>query len=232
MRQSDLDRIRTLKLFSEMSDETFDELMTAAYFQSFPSDVDLVTEGETADFLYIIVEGCVETYANWDGKETTLGFLGPVSSLILAATLVDGPFLKSARTVERSKIMLIPSSDVRRVFKEDANFARGVVKELSYRYRTMVKDTKNIKLRTTTQRLANYLLQQSVRLDGATTFSLPIEKQKLASFLGMTPENLSRSIKALHDHGVCVTGKQVTVSSLAKLTAYAKPSDLIDNYDS
>lgn len=230
MRKTDLEQIRALHLFSEMSDQSFDGLMRAAYFQSFPPEVELVAEGEMPDFLYIVVEGCVELYANWDGKETVLGFLGPVSTLILAATLLDGPFLKSARTIEKCKIMLIPSEDVRDFFKKDANFARGVVKELSHRYRTVVKDAKNIKLRTATEKLANYILRESLEHSGAQIFDIKIEKRKLASFLGMTPENLSRAIKTLQKHGVQVDNCTVTITSEARLEALAKPTELIDDY--
>ena len=37
----------------------------------------------------------------------------PISTFILAATIRDAPYLMSARTLEKSRIILIPSEDVR-----------------------------------------------------------------------------------------------------------------------
>ena len=98
----------------------------------------------------------------------------------------------SARTLEKSRIALIPSQDVRAAFDADQRFARAIVSELAQCYRSVIKAHKNLKLRTSLERLANYLLQQRVHSDDVAEFDLRFEKRRLASMLGMTPENLSR----------------------------------------
>ncbi|HHB83722.1 MAG TPA: transcriptional regulator, partial [Devosia sp.] len=50
MRVDDLPEIRQLDLFASMSEEHFEELMKAAYLQNFPAQVELIAEGDTADF--------------------------------------------------------------------------------------------------------------------------------------------------------------------------------------
>ncbi len=59
-----------------------------------------------------------------------------------------------------------------------------------------------------------------------------MEKKRLASFLGMTPENLSRAFKGLEPYGVKVAGTQIMITDLKELTRYAKPNPLIDDYSS
>jgi CRP/FNR family transcriptional activator FtrB len=56
------------------------------------------------------------------------------------------------------------------------------------------------------------------------------EKRVLASLLGMTPENLSRSFSALQNYGVSVQGAVVTLANIAALEQLAKPDPLIDNH--
>ena len=46
----------------------------------------------------------------------------------------------------------------------------------------------------------------------------------------MTPENLSRAIKALQPYGVEIDGARVRITDLADLEGLAKPSPLIDDY--
>jgi CRP/FNR family transcriptional regulator, transcriptional activator FtrB len=229
MKPADILEIQSLKLFSEMEDTNFETLMRGAYLQNFPSQVELVTEGESSDFLHIITAGSVELFGSWNGRETTMSVIRPISTFVLAATIKDAPYLTSARTLEKSRIVLLPSKDVRSIFQIDNAFARSVVNELARGYRAVVKNTKNLKLRSSVERLANYLLRQNNYAGQTGEFELKIGKRLLASYLGMTPENLSRAIKALQPYSVTINGAHVTITDVKSLTGLAKPSSTIDN---
>lgn len=230
MPESDYPDVRGIHLFENMSDERFNALMRGSYLQTFPPQIDLIAEGDPSDFLHIVLSGSVELYSSWNRRETMMMTVRPVSTFILAATIKDAPYLMSARTLEKSRIALIPSQDVRAVFDTDHDFARAIVTELAMRYRSVVKAQKDLKLRTSLERLANYLLRQQIKADGAAEFELHLEKRKLASFLGMTPENLSRALKGLQPYGVTVTGNRIKVKDQADFEAFAKSTPLIDDY--
>ena len=221
--------IRELHLFSEMADEQFRTLMRGAYVQNFPPRIELITEGDSSDFLHIVLSGSVDLFSTWNGRETSMATVWPVSTFILAATIKDAPYLMSARTLEKSRIALVPSQDVRAVFDADQSFARAIVSELAQCYRSVIKAQKNLKLRSSLERLANYLLQQQKHLDDATEFELRFEKRRLASVLGMTPENLSRAFKALRPYGVAIEGNRVKIADVEDLKRFAKPDPLIDD---
>jgi CRP/FNR family transcriptional activator FtrB len=229
MKSAYLDEIRHLDLFRGMRDENFEAVMRGAYVQSFPPLVDLIREGDSSDFLHVVMDGSVELFATWTGKDTTIGIVRPVSTFILAATIRSAPYLMSARTLERSRIVMLPSEDVRSIFDEDGGFARAVVRELASCYRASIKHTKTLKLRTSLERLANYVLQESAARNGVDAFLLDIEKRKLASLLGMTAENMSPAIKALAPYGVHIEGNRVVIENRPDLEAFAKPTPLIDD---
>jgi len=212
-----------------MADDQFETLAQAAYLQSFPPRVELITEGDPSDFLHIVLEGSVDLFAAWNGRETSMATVRPVSTFILAATVRDATYLMSARTLEKSRIILIPSEDVRAAFDADGDFARAVVRELAQCYRSVVKAQKDLKLRSSLERLANYLLRQQKRAGGDAAFDLPHDKRRLASFLGMTPENLSRAFKSLQNYGVGVDGTCITINDQSDLEKLARPSPLIDD---
>ncbi|WP_234417102.1 helix-turn-helix domain-containing protein [Loktanella sp. Alg231-35] len=232
MPESDYPDVRGLHLFADMADTRFEELMRGSYVQNFPPQVDLITEGDPSDFLHIILSGTVALSSSWNGRETVMATVRPISTFILAATIKDAPYLMSAKTLKKSRVALIPSQDVRNVFATDHGFARAIVTELAQCYRSVVKAQKDLKLRTSLERLANYLLRQHNRLDGATTFELTLEKRRLASFLGMTPENLSRAFKGLQAYGVEVRGNTIAINDRDDLAKFAKPSALIDDFSS
>ena len=232
MPESHYPEVRSLHLFSDMDEEHYRQLMRGSYVQNFPPQIDLIHEGESSDFLHVVLSGSVDLYSRWNRRETSMATVRPISTFILAATIRDAPYLMSARTLEKSRIALIPSQDVREVFDIDAVFARAIVRELAQCYRAVVKSHKDIKLRTSLERLANYLLRQQTRAGGDGTFELPTEKRRLASFLGMTPENLSRAFKGLQAYSVKVDGNRVTITDAEDLRTLAKPSALIDDFSS
>lgn len=224
--------IRALGLFSGMATAHFEALMRGAYVQNFPPQIDLISEGEPSDFLHVLLSGSVDLFSEWNGRETSLSTVRPISTFILAATIRNAPYLMSARTLEKSRIVLIPSQDVREIFDVDGEFARAIVAELAQCYRAVVKSQKDLKLRTSLERLANYLLRLQKRAEGAAQFELDHEKRRLASVLGMTPENLSRAFKGLQPYGVTVDGTRITIGDQADLERFARPNPWIDDHAS
>ncbi len=229
MRTADIPEIRSLQLFESMTEEAFECLTRGSYLQTFPAQLELIREGEPADFLYVVTEGCVELFARANGRETTMAMIRPVSTFILAAVLKDAVYLMSARTAQKSKILLIPSENVREAFAADDAFARAIVVELASCYRGVVKEHKDLKLRTSVERLANRLLRYHRDQGKGACIELPHDKRALASLLGMTPENLSRAFNTLKPYGVNVDGASVELSDLKSLETLAKPNPLIDD---
>ncbi|MBU0585869.1 MAG: helix-turn-helix domain-containing protein [Alphaproteobacteria bacterium] len=229
MRTADLPEVRSLGLFESMDESNFDALVQAAYLQTFPAQLDLIAEGDPADFLHVVIEGCVELYARANGRESTMGMVRPVGTFILAAVLKDAVYLMSARTCQKSKVLLIPVEDVRRAFRADEAFARAIVLELAGCYRAVVKEHKDIKLRTAIERLANRLIRYHRDQGETGRVELPYDKRTMASLLGMTPENLSRAFNTLKPYGVDVDGTTIRLNDMKALNGLAKPNHLIDD---
>ena len=155
----------------------------------------------------------------------------PISTFILAAAVRDAPYLMSARTLSASRIVMVPAEDVREVMVKDPAFAKNVIEELAACYRGLVRHTKNLKLRNTRERIAAYLLRQSRLLGDVAGFTLSVEKRLLASYMGMTPENLSRALKSLAPDGCKIDGQRVIITDRARLETLASLSPLLDGPD-
>ena len=228
MRQSDQELIRALPLFRDMSEENFKELVGAAFLQRFPQHVALISEGSLPDFLHVVVDGSVEMFCSHGGHETTIDIMQPVTTFILAAVIRDEVYLKSARTLTPAQILMIPANTVRDVFGRDAGFARAIVNELAERYRSVVRALKNEKLRSSAERLANWILQTNALQGDQHHIEMTFDKRTLASRLGMTPENLSRNFALLAKYGVKSSGRDIVIEDSSALKRFAKPNALID----
>lgn len=230
MRTTDLERVRNLHIFASASDSIFNDVTSRAFLQRFPAGTTLLMEGDPVDFLYVLLDGQVELQGTWKDKETTLTVLRPISTFILAAVVLDTTALMSATTLQRSEILMISGESLRRCMRQDPAFGFAVSQELAGCYRGLVRTIKNIKLRGTVERLANYLVTQHVRQGSTKEIALPHEKRVLASLLGMAPENLSRAFAKLGDYGVEVEGSRVKLGNIEKLSRLARPNPLVDNH--
>ena len=233
MRPHELAQLKALPLFSGMKEESLASLLDAALLQQFPTGVILIHEGEHADFLHVLVEGLVEVYTEQNGGEWGISLIGPVSTFILAAVVSDQPYLNSARTLAASRILLIPAQHVRAIFDQDVAWARIVAQELALAYRSSIKKLKGYMARSTVERLANWILTEA-RKEGVKgqiqeNIVIPFDRGTLASHIGTTRENLSRSLALLTEHGVRIRGREIVIDKPGQLEAFARPQRLIDD---
>src|SRR3989338_5532053 len=225
----DLSRVRDLPLLANASEESLSLIGQGGFLQWTPKGAELVAEGEVNDFLYILLDGSVGLEGTWGDRDSSLAALRPLSSFVLASVVLEAPALMTARTLARSQLLMIPGELFRRVIREDQGVSMAGIEELSGCYSGLVRTIKSHKLRAPLVRLANSLLVQQRRQGGGSVLRLPLQKRMLASLLGMTPENLSRSFAALAEHGVKVDGPLVTITRPAVLARLAKPDPLIHN---
>lgn len=228
VRRSDRDLVRALPLFRDVAEAHFDGLMNAAFLQRFPPRVTLINEGDSPDFLHVVVDGTVELFGRSAERETTLDIIRPVATFILAAVIRDEVYLKSARTLTPARILMLPAASVRDVFDQDAHFARAIVTELALRYRSLVRALKDQKLRNSAERLANWILESDRQQGGRGHVTLGLDKRTLAARLGMTPENLSRNLTSLAEHGISSSGREIVITDHEALRQWARPDPLID----
>lgn len=223
MRPSEKPEVAQLPLFREMREDERERIFSGSFLQVFPPQLELFQVGQRADFLHVLVDGLAELYTSVGDRNTTMRVVEPVRTFILAAVVTDMPYLMSAKTLEASRIMLVPAALMREVVRKDTALMEATMRELAFGYRDLVLALADMKLRQSTERLARYVLQQQEAHGNPDAVRLPAEKRVLASLLGMTPENLSRAFGQLGKQGVRVSGTDVRISDRATLEAFARP---------
>jgi len=215
MRIGEKPEIARLPLFRDMDDAMRERIFAGSFLQVFPPQLVLFELGQHADFLHVLVDGLVELSATSGGRDTTMRIVEPITSFILAAVVNDLPYLMTARTLEPSRVLLVPAA-----------LMQATMHELALAYRDLVRALADMKLRQSAERLGNYLLQQEGQQAAAGTIHLRAEKRVLASLLGMTPENLSRAFSMLANHGVRVNGGKITIIDRNALCKFARPDPI------
>ncbi|WP_453998836.1 helix-turn-helix domain-containing protein [Afipia felis] len=228
MRSQEMAELRKLPMFSGMNPESLARLLDAALLQNFPAGVVLIHEGSQADFLHVLIDGLAEIYTEQDGGECGISLVNPVSTFIPAAIVTNQPYLNSARTLLESRVLLIPAPRVREVFGEDVAFARMMAHQLALAYRGSVKKLKGYMTRPSVGRLANWILAEAQKTTDQNVV-IPFDRSTLASHIGTTRENLSRSLAYLTEHGVRIRGREIVIDDRDQLTLFARPQRFIDD---
>jgi len=221
LRDADTERVRSLSLLKDVGDASLSALLKAASIRQFPARYRLFVEGEQATTLYIPIEGAVELFNENHVRRSTVALIRSSRPFPLTSITADRNLL-SARTLERSKLVLVPLTVVHELIHADAAFARAIMNEMACDLCDIVEHFKNHRLRPGIERLAEWMVRSDQDAGGTGRFVIPYDKRTLASYLGMAPENLSRSLVSLASVGVSVQGRCVSVNDRAALAALAR----------
>ncbi len=220
--------LRGLRIFQALPEETLVELSKAGRLESVPAGHVLTREGEKPDFLHIPVTGMIELFSRYGDRETTLAMISPGASYSLGAVLLIEPYLESSRPLVPSDIASFPMETVQRLLQTDPLFAKALYTELGRTARGYLRSLKNLKLRTSLERLAAWILKTDIINGGKGRFRIGFDKRTLASHLGMTPENLSRTFAALKKQDIEIKGRDIHIIRRAALEQIAQLTHMID----
>jgi CRP/FNR family transcriptional regulator, transcriptional activator FtrB len=189
----------------------------------------LFEPGQLPTFQLIVLSGSVQLFGCASGgREVLIETVGPPDLVIPAAVMADEPYLMRARVPEVSRLFMIEASCLRAAVLKDPLLARHIIASLAGQFRRMVRQIKNLKLRTTTERVGCYILALSRSQDSRSRIVLPYEKNLIASELGMTRESFSRALGALQSEGIEVRGDEIRIRDLSRLAKACSPDPLID----
>ena len=214
----DADLVRSIHLFGSISDRHFHGLLKAASLRHAAPRTVLFKEGDRPSVLYTLIEGSVELFSKHRERRCTIAVIRSIRPCMLASVVEDRNAM-SARTLERSQFLLVPAKVIHQLIETDPAFASAATRELADECYEVVEGFKDHRLRPTIERLANWMLRSDVDAGGRGRFAIPYDKRTLASYLGMTPENLSRNLAVLVRAGVVVRGRQVTLNDRSALAA-------------
>ena len=214
---------KSIRLFADVPDTHLRELARTAWQERLAPRTTVIEQDAACEALYGLIEGTVEVLSGLDDQETVIDVVEPGSVLLLACVVAAIPYIASVRTLSAVRLLALPAPAVRELFDGDKAFARGVAGELSRSSCRLLLDLKSLKVRSSIERLADWIIDAAHRANGNGEFRLPFGKRTLASRLGMTPECLSRSLRALSAYGVRVRGREVIISNRAALAAFAAP---------
>lgn len=222
MKEIDAISLRGLSIFRNISEEHLSMVIENSLQHWVPADTLIMEEGTICDYLFVIIHGMVDLFTRQGERETTLTVLRPFRAFVLASAVGRLPCVQSARTLEPTYVLQVPAEVLKKLLNQDFEFTKAVARELSVSYGCVSIELKNQKLRTGVERLANWIVRTHSFAGDENRLVLPFDKRTLASRIGMTPENLSRSLSQLNKHGVSISGRELKITDYGALVKLAR----------
>ena len=191
------------------------DLMGAA--MPFARNVEIYGEHEPADYLYKVVSGAVRIYrVLTDGRRQVGSFILPGDMFGLEAGATHAC---SAEAITDSVILVIKRSAVVALADRDADVARELW-TLTARELERVQNHMLVLVKNAQERLATFLLEMAERTPGEDTVELPMSRQDIADYLGLTIETVSRTLTQLeHESAIALpTSRRVVLRNRPALS--------------
>jgi CRP/FNR family transcriptional regulator, nitrogen fixation regulation protein len=184
----------------------------------YPRNTEIFGETEPADYLYKVVSGSVRTYKILsDGRRQVGGFYLPGD--IFGLEFADDHTL-SAEAISDTKVLVIKRSALNALAGRDASVAQQLF-ALTGRELHRVQDRILLLIQSAQERVASFLLEMAERAAQNNIIDLPMSRQDIADYLGLTIETVSRTLTSLETAATIEvsTSRRIVLRNRAALAA-------------
>lgn len=210
-------------LFAGLPEDVLARLAANAKVRHCPRGTQLFAQGDEAQVLHVLLAGQVGLVGAVEAESddrTVLEILDPGEIFVAAAVLTGRPYLMGAVTLSPCRLLEIPRDSLLADLRASPDLALAMMGAMARHFRQLVREVKDLKLKSASQRLALYLMGLTARRRGSVIIRLPHHKSLIAARIGVRPETLSRAFAQLRGHGVAVDGHTVAIADLAALGRY------------
>lgn len=157
-------------------------------------------EGDPAEFVYRVASGTVRLYRLLsDGRRQIAGFCFAGDSFGFTA---GEDYWQSAEAVTDCEIVATPRQAVFRQAEQNPSFAYYLWKKTAEQLAGASEHMMLLGRQTAVERVASFLLGLAQRQGETEQVTLPMSRQDIADYLGLTIETVSRTLTQLQEQGV------------------------------
>jgi len=191
------------------------ELMGAS--MPFARNSEIYGENEPAEYLYRVISGTVRTYRMLNDGRRQIGAFYLPGDLFGLEIGQDHSF--SAEAIIDSKIMVIKRSSVMGLAERQSDVARQL---WTMTAAELLRTQSHIMLliKTAQERVAGFLLEMAARSPAGKEVELPMPRQDIADYLGLTIETVSRTLTQLENSAAISlpSSRRIVLRNRAALT--------------
>lgn len=194
-----------------------------------PPATTLVEAGKLKPGLYLVTQGIIELFvADTGDSEKIIDFARAGGTLAEETLFSDRSLQYSARSLGHAAVLHLPDELVSAWIESCPAFARRLMTLVAERINYLNKDLFTYRAKRATSRLICYLLchfnKAPMADDGSYQLTVEIPHNKLASRLGLSASQVSRSFRELQECGLIVPQERgYFIPNVPALSKYVCP---------
>lgn len=184
------------KKFRFLGKDLIEEMFINSAIKTFPSNIELVKEGQYVQFIPIVLSGLVKVYSQFEEKELLLYYIKPEQSCIMSfsSCMNHDKSKVFAVTEEETVVLLLPSEKVSKWVIDFPNINALFFQQYDLRYSELIGTIHQMLYYRLDKRLLDYLVK---RITTTGKNPIKISHKEIANDLGTAREVISRLIKKL-----------------------------------
>jgi len=193
-----------IELFSELNEDELQEVTALAQTRSVLRDTTIFNEGDTADAIFVVVNGRVKIVTtSTDGKEFILTVLGAGQVFGEMALLEETTRSASVVTITAVELLVLARKDFDHLLNSSPGISRKLMAILSRRLRRANSKMESLAYMDVAGRLARYLLDLALdhgqRLGNGWVVVRRPTHSDIAHSIGTSRETVSRLINEFEE---------------------------------
>lgn len=183
----------------------------------FARNSEIYGEDEPAEYLYQVISGAVRTYRMLDDGRRQIGaFYLPGDIFGVEAGEVH---LSSAEAISDAQVLVVKRSAAMARAEHEKDLAKQLW-TLTLRELQRLHEHSMVLIKSAEQRVAGFLLEMARRNPAAQSIELPMSRQDIADYLGLTIETVSRTFTQLTQSGTIAleTSRRILLRNRAALS--------------
>lgn len=212
--------VSLVPIFNHLEKNQMEEIMTVTHSISYKKGEIIYRAGDQSTSLYIVNKGRVRIYRlSETGKEQLLRILNPGDFTGELALFNDTIHEAYASAMVDTSVCTVKRSDFQNLLLKYPTIALKVMAEFSTRLENAEKQTTRLATEKVDTRIALFLAECIVEDSKDNEITLPMNKKDLASYLGTTPETISRKLLEFETLGYIkqISNKKIQILDLESL---------------
>jgi CRP/FNR family nitrogen fixation transcriptional regulator len=189
-------RTRRLVPHTSSSRDLADSLELMGAPMSYARNAEIYGENEPAEYLYKVVSGAVRTSKILNDGRRQVGAFYLAGDLFGQEVGTQHTF--SAEAITQTKVIVIKRTAVETLAAHDSELARQLW-SMTGRELQRMQEHILLLIKTAQERVAGFLLQMADRIKSSNEVELPMCRQDIADYLGLTIETVSRTLTILEN---------------------------------
>jgi CRP/FNR family transcriptional regulator len=209
--------------FDKLEGKQLDIICSHKAEKEFRQGETIIKEGTIIrDFAYL-KSGLVKLFrSDMKGREQIITIAKPFDYVSLLSVFSNPRYNYSVSALEDSVTCNLSMKEIKSLVQENGDLALNLLSKMSKVADKIILDTLEIRRKHLRGRVAFLLLYFSQEVYFSHEFDLPLSRKEMADYVGMTTENVIRSLSELRKDGILkIYGKTIQIVNLETLNSIA-----------